>query len=192
MMASLPPGHRAVTRGLPIVADAARRVVALGLAVLVAAAVSAVLLPVGATAQSAKSSLADPAQAEMFNRVSDRLVCQCGCSMILRVCNHFECPSAIPMRGRIEDRIRAGAGKEAIVAGFVDEYGKVVLATPPPEGINLAAWVMPGFAVLIGLFLVLYFVSSWVTKKRAAPVPATVPVDPSVASRIEEELKAMD
>jgi cytochrome c-type biogenesis protein CcmH len=161
-------------------------------AFLAAAVAAFVILPEGTRAQSAKSSLTDPAQAEMFNRISDGLVCQCGCNMILRVCNHFECPSAVPMRTAIEEQIRAGATEEAIIEGFVDEYGMVVLATPPPKGINLAAWVMPGFAVLIGLFLVFYFVSSWVTKKKLRPAVAAPDVDPEVASRIEEELKALD
>jgi cytochrome c-type biogenesis protein CcmH len=161
------------------------KAVAIGLA-LMAVAYS---LP---RAQSAKSSLTDPAQAEMFNRISDGLVCQCGCNMILRVCNHFECPSAIPMRAKIEEQILAGKSEEVIVAGFVEEYGKVVLATPPPEGINLAAWVMPGFAVLIGLFLLAYVVSDWLAKKKVKPAGAATAPDPTLMARIEEELKRMD
>lgn len=144
------------------------------------------------SAQSAKSSLKDPAQATLFNDISDRLVCQCGCNMILRVCNHYQCPSAVPMRAKIEEQILAGRGEEAIVERFVEEYGMVVLSSPPPKGINLAAWVMPGFAVLLGLFLVFYLVSSWLSKKRIQPVSTTGALDPSMKSRIEEELKGLD
>lgn len=144
-----------------------------------------------AHAQSAKSSLEDPAQATRFNEISDRLVCQCGCHMILRVCNHFECPSALPMRAKIEEQILAGMTDEAIVAGFVEEHGQVVLATPPPTGINLAAWVMPGFAILMGLFIVLYFVADWIAKKKVKPA-ATGQLDPEMTARIEKELQGMD
>jgi len=143
-------------------------------------------------AQSAKSNLTDPKQAERFNNISDALVCQCGCNMILRVCNHFECPSAIPMRGKIEEQITAGMSDEEIIADFVGEYGKVVLATPPPEGINLAAWVMPGFAVLIGAFIALYFVSDWLAKKKVRSATVASNLDPMVTARIEEELEKMD
>ena len=163
------------------------RALALILSMLVVCATTS-----GANAQSAKSSLTDPAEADMFNRVSDRLVCQCGCNMILRVCNHFECPSAIPMRKSIEQQIRAGVDEETIVAGFVEEYGAVVLSTPPAEGLNLAAWVMPGFAILIGGFLVAYLVADWRSKKRARPSPTITALDPGVASRIEDELRSMD
>lgn len=151
-----------------------------------------VLCAQSALAQSAQSTLPDPKQAERFNEISDGLVCQCGCNMILRVCNHFECPSALPMRAKIEEQITAGMTDEEIVAGFVEEYGKVVLATPPPEGLNLAAWVMPGFAVLIGLLLSLYFVSDWLAKKKVRPATETAPLDPTLKRRIEDELKGMD
>jgi cytochrome c-type biogenesis protein CcmH len=143
-------------------------------------------------AQSAKSHLQDPVQAARFNDISDRLVCQCGCNMILRVCNHFECPSATPMRAQIEKQILAGMTDEAIIAEFVAEKGKVVLATPPPEGINLAAWVMPGFAVLIGLFLLSYFLAGWLAKKKVRPAATHAELDPSITKRIEKELQGMD
>ncbi|MDH3215408.1 MAG: cytochrome c-type biogenesis protein CcmH [Candidatus Krumholzibacteria bacterium] len=143
-------------------------------------------------AQSAKSSLTDPEQAAMFNRVSDKLVCQCGCNMILRVCNHFECPSALPMRAEIEEKILAGAAEDAIVTDFVEEHGKVVLATPSAKGIDLAAWVMPGFVVLMGLFLLLYFVSDWLAKKKVKPAASQQQLDSGTMSRIEDELSRLD
>ena len=96
------------------------------------------------------------------------------------------------MRGQIEEQITAGMSNEDIVAGFVEEYGKVVLATPPPEGLNLAAWVMPGFAVLIGTFLALYFVSDWLAKKKIKPASAAAKLDPVLTADIEKELEKMD
>lgn len=158
-------------------------------------AVALALCVLGASsprAQSAKSHLTDPAQAEMFNSVSERLVCQCGCNMILRVCNHFECPSAIPMRAKIEEQIVAGMDEDQIVGGFVGEYGKVVLSSPPPEGVNLAAWVMPGFAILIGLFVVSYFVADMLAKRKIKPAAAHGAVDADTIARIERELRSMD
>ena len=61
------------------------------------------LAPV-AFGQSAKTQLEDPVLATRFNEISDKLVCQCSCQMILRVCNHINCPSAVPMRAEIEKR----------------------------------------------------------------------------------------
>ena len=117
----------------------------------IAALLLLVALGAGAAfAQSAKTTLTDPVLADRFNEISDRLICQCGCNMILRVCNHVNCPSGIPMRQEIERKLLAGAPDDSIVAGFVSEHGLVVLSSPPVEGVNLAAWVMPGFALLLG------------------------------------------
>ncbi len=104
----------------------------------------------GVRAQSAKTQLTDPAEAQRFNDVSDRLVCQCGCQMILRVCNHQNCPSAIPMRREIERKIQDDVGDDEIVAAFVDEHGLKVLSSPPAEGLNLACLVM---LCLLGVFV---------------------------------------
>jgi cytochrome c-type biogenesis protein CcmH/NrfF len=148
------------------------------------------LLAATAFAQSAKTTLRDPVQAKRFNEISDRLVCQCGCNMVLRVCNHQNCPSAIPMRQSIEKQIGEGKDDDTIVAGFVSEHGTKVLSSPPAEGLNLAAWVMPGFALGVGLFAAGYFATRWASRRKlAAAGGGDAHIDPSLRARIEEELK---
>lgn len=145
-----------------------------------------------AFAQSAKTQLADPVLATRFNEISDRLVCQCSCQMILRVCNHQNCPSAVPLRQEIERQLLAGNDDDTIVASFVTEHGQKILSSPPVTGFNLAAYVMPGFALLIGLFLVGVMASRWAARKRLAGVPsgAAASIDPELKQRIEDELKS--
>jgi cytochrome c-type biogenesis protein CcmH len=143
-----------------------------------------------AFAQSAKTQLRDPVQAKRFNEISDRLVCQCGCNMVLRVCNHQNCPSAIPMRHEIEKQIGEGKDNDAIVASFVEKDGLKVLSTPPAKGFDLAAWVMPGFALGVGLFAAWYFAVRWASKRKLAVAGGNAaPVDPILRARIEDELK---
>jgi cytochrome c-type biogenesis protein CcmH len=142
-------------------------------------------------AQSAKTMLKDPVLATRFNKISDRLTCQCGCQQGLRVCSHVNCPSATPMRHDIETKLTAGDTDDAIVASFVAQYGDKALSEPPTTGFNLAAYVMPGFGLLIGLFIVAVFASRWSTKRRLAAATATAaPVDPELKARIEKELKS--
>lgn len=144
----------------------------------------------GVFAQSAKTTLEDPVLATRFNEVSDRLVCQCSCQMILRVCNHVNCPSAVPMRQSIEKQLLEGKTDDEIVQGFVDEMGMKVLSSPPADGFNLTAWVMPGFALLIGLFIVGYVASRWAVKRKLATASAgPSSVDPELQKRIEEEIR---
>lgn len=143
-----------------------------------------------AFAQSAKTTLEDPALATRFNTISDKLVCQCSCQMILRVCNHVNCPSAVPMRQSIEKQLLEGKSDEDIIQGFVGEYGMKVLSSPPAEGFNLAAWVMPGFGLLIGLFIVFYMASRWAARRRLATAnAASDSVDPELQKRIEKEMR---
>jgi cytochrome c-type biogenesis protein CcmH/NrfF len=143
-----------------------------------------------AFAQSAKTTLRDPVQAKRFNEISDRLVCQCGCNMVLRVCNHQNCPSGIPMRHEIEKQIGEGKDDDTIVASFVSEHGAKVLSAPPAEGLNLAAWVMPGFALGAGLFAAAYFATRWASRRRLATAGSgETRIDPALRARIEDELK---
>jgi cytochrome c-type biogenesis protein CcmH/NrfF len=164
---------------------------------LVSALAVLVLAAVGAFAQSAKTTLRDPVLAERFNDISDRLVCQCGCQMVVRVCNHQNCPSALPIRRQIEKRLQGGATDDEIVDEFVGEHGLKVLSSPPAEGVNLAAWIMPGVALIFGLIVVGYVISHWRTRQRLATVSVaggTAPgdnirlADPALRERIEKEL----
>lgn len=140
-------------------------------------------------AQSAKTELKDPVLARRFNEVSDRLICSCGCQQGLRVCSHQNCPGATPMRHEIETQLTAGKTNDEIVASFVAQQGIKVLSEPPATGFNLAAYVMPGFGLLIGLFLVGTFASRWTSRRRMVTAPAA-PLDPELKQRIEKELKA--
>jgi cytochrome c-type biogenesis protein CcmH/NrfF len=159
---------------------------------LIALLLIMLLAATAAFAQSAKTTLRDPVLATRFNEISDRLVCQCGCQMILRVCNHVNCPSAVPMRHEIEKQLQEGKDDETIVASFVAEHGLKVLSSPPATGFNLAAYVMPGFGLLIGLFTVWYVATRWAAKRRlaAAAAPAAA-IDPELRKRIENEIKSV-
>lgn len=113
-----------------------------------------------AAAQSAQTNLTDRGQVQTFREVSEALVCQCGCNMILYVCNHHNCPSATPFRAEIERQIRDGKRTDEIVADFVAKNGQVVLSAPPAKGFDLAAWVVPFIALLLGGVFVLSFLGA--------------------------------
>jgi len=128
-----------------------------------------------------------------LKEVSDDLVCQCGCSMVLSTCNMQNCGSATPMRAEIEARIEKGNGKDAIVASFVEAMGLKVLAAPPAEGFNLSAWIMPFVALVVGAVAAQRVLLSWRREGAAALAGARTAIHPSVSEeqrrRIERELK---
>ena len=125
-----------------------------------------------AHADSAKTPLTG-ALADRFNAISDRLVCQCGCRMILGVCNHQNCPSGIPMRQEIENKLQAGASNDVIVDSFVATMGKVALSAPPAKGMYLLAWIFPFGAIVAGGIWILRWLGEQNKgmQKTASPAP---------------------
>ncbi|MFN0152000.1 MAG: cytochrome c-type biogenesis protein CcmH [bacterium] len=163
-------------------------------ALVAAMCVAAIALFVAARAeaQSAQTSLTDRGQVYLFREVSEALVCQCGCNMILYVCNHVNCPSAYPFRDSIEVMIQAGKTKEQIVAKFVADHGEVVLSAPTTDGFNLAAWVTPFVMLVLGGAYLGSFLRA--RKRRAALQAAAVAASApggrrdSYTERVDEEL----
>ncbi len=51
--------------------------------------------------------------------------------------------SAVAMRVRTEDLVRAGYSDEQILAYFVERYGEWVLLEPPRQGLNWLIWLAP-------------------------------------------------
>ncbi len=135
-------------------------------------------------ADSAKTSLTG-VLGQRFNQISDRLVCQCNCNMILRVCNHINCPSGIPMREEIEAKLQDGMSDDAIVEGFVQKIGARVLSEPPARGAYWIAWVLPFAALLLGaLGLIL-----WLKKKKenGNGKPPVTPFTPEEDEKFNKE-----
>ena len=90
-----------------------------------------VVLLLGLLAASAGSLAQDSSPTDAaFRRVSNRLLCQCGCNYMVLSCNHLECPSATYIRRVIRTSLEAGKSEDAIVAGFVEEYGVRILPEP--------------------------------------------------------------
>ena len=92
---------------------------------------------------------ADPLEAA-FRKVSNRLLCQCGCNYMVLSCNHLDCSSATYIRKTIRTSLEAGKSEDAIVAGFVEQYGAKILPEPPKQGFSWMAWIMPFLALGLG------------------------------------------
>jgi cytochrome c-type biogenesis protein CcmH len=139
----------------------------------------------GVWAQEEDSKLA------RFNALSEKLVCQCGCTMVLAYCSMLNCGSATPMRAIIKEEINKGTSDEEIIAKFVRQYGQVVLAAPPAKGFNLTAWIMPFFALGAGSILA-YVVAVRMKRARtaqAASAPQASGTSSAFDAQIEQELQ---
>ena len=61
-----------------------------------------------------------------------------------------------------------------------------VLATPPKEGFDLVAWIVPIVLVLAGLAAIPLVTRAWARRGGEAPAPEIAPED---AARLDEELR---
>jgi cytochrome c-type biogenesis protein CcmH len=126
--------------------------------------------------------------------IEKELMCQCGCSMIVDVC---DCETATQIRARIAELIGQGQDKDQIIASFVGQYGEKMLAAPTKKGFNLVAWVVPFAAVVAGGTGLFFLLRAWARKGKAAgtgePVvfggPVTVPEADLYRGRLQDELK---
>ncbi len=152
----------------------------LGLALTIAAAIGPALF-----AQAPATPNEDA-----FRRISDKLICQCGCNYGLTNCPHLQCPSAPTLRAKIREKLAAGQSEPQILEAMVAEFGPAILAAPPAEGFNLTAWVMPFVALALGLAFVYFVARRWHARRRATPA------DPYLLERyrtnLEREIKRLE
>ncbi|MBZ5514290.1 MAG: cytochrome c-type biogenesis protein CcmH [Acidobacteriia bacterium] len=124
------------------------------------------------------------------DRIGERVMCLCGCVAILNHCPHQNCSMHEEMRATIQKAIAEGKDENAILQLLVQQYGVKVLAAPPAQGFDLAAWLLPGLGLAVGLALVVMIVRRW---RKPGEIPATAAgghdVDPKLLAAVEEEMK---
>ena len=143
-------------------------------------------------------SLTAPAPAsavtpEEIKVVAKELVCLCGTcnreSLATCTCGEF----AVPQREVIGAALDAGKTKDEIIADFVARYGQMVLASPPPEGYKLFAWIAPFVALLLGVVMVRSVLFKWCREHALPPPPPSTPSGPEgYNQRLQQELKDFD
>lgn len=95
--------------------------------------------------------------------VSQNLMCQCGCTMVLSSC---DCGTAEQMRGEITTMFSEGKTQQQILDYYVGKYGEKVLSAPTKQGFNLTAYVTPFAAILIAGAAIFLVVWQWVIRSR--------------------------
>jgi len=95
--------------------------------------------------------------------------------------------SAIAMRDRAEELVRAGYSDDQVRDYFVDRYGEWVLLEPPRRGRHLLVWLAPVAALGLGALVV-------GSRLRSAGAVEDAPLVPEVegdayAQRILDELE---
>ena len=149
-------------------------------------AVAALVLPAVAAGQCPKTSLAD---------IEDEVMCPaCGTPLALAT----EAPQGKKQREFILRLAEECKSKDEIKAALAATYGENVLAVPDTEGFDLAAYLVPGLALLAGGLGIGISAARW---RRRRPRPSPDPPPPGTRgptdaaaenARLEADLKRYD
>jgi cytochrome c-type biogenesis protein CcmH len=126
--------------------------------------------------------------------VEEALTCQCGCGLTVHSCNHLQCGFAIPAKQEVSQLVSEGKKRDEILASFVARYGEKVLSAPTTSGFNLAAWITPFLAVLVGGVLVGILSLRW-ARHRPQHEPtqqATTEIPDRYRDRLQKDLETFD
>jgi len=126
-------------------------------------------------------------------RVTDNIVCTCGCPpTVVSACS---CGRAGEMNNEVRGMLEDGKSDEEIYDFYVAQFGARVLAAPRAEGFNLVGWIFPFVALGLGAGVVVaaYRRLRGGGLEVASPaLRAERPTDPQLQERIRRELADLD
>jgi cytochrome c-type biogenesis protein CcmH len=105
------------------------------------------------------------------------------------------------MRLVIRQQLQEGRSEQEVLRYFAAHYGNQILLTPPPQGFNLLAWLMPVAMLLLGLGLLTFVVRDWRAQgllqgaTRSKSEAQSLRIDPELEqyrAELEQELAEED
>jgi len=124
--------------------------------------------------------------------IDDMLIAPCCFSQQVSV---HQSEAAEKVRADVRARLAAGETREEILDAYVAMYGQRVLATPPPEGINILLYITPVAVLLSSIGLVFFVVKRFAGRHHDEPTREAVPVSGRLAdleARLDDELGDLD
>ena len=137
-------------------------------------------------------ALAAPALASEEHPTLAELESEVICPTCESTLDQSNSPIADRMRQYISERIAAGDTKSEIKDKLVEEFGPAVLASPPKEGFNLLAWVLPFAGLGVGAVVVGLLAWRWSRRRDPEPTDAPPPLDADLERRVDDALARYD
>jgi cytochrome c-type biogenesis protein CcmH len=141
---------------------------------------------------AAALALAAPAFASEERPTPAELESELVCPVCESTLDTSNAPVAIRMKEIIRERIAQGRTKSEIKAELVAQFGTGVLATPPKEGLDLVAWVLPLVGLAVGAAAVGVLAWRWSRRKDDdgdGGAPRAQPeLDAELERRLDREL----
>jgi len=129
---------------------------------LIPALLLGVLLLLGAGDDSAR-----------IDRLGHQMMCVCGCNQILLECNHVGCSYSTRMRDELTAAVTRGDSDNGVLQWFIQTYGTTVLTVPTNRGFDRIAWIMPYFALVMGIGTVVLIAGVWRKRPPVSSGPSS-------------------
>lgn len=65
---------------------------------------------------------------------------------------------SVQIKNQVKEQLNAGKSKTEILDFFVVRYGPWILRSPPMRGVNALAWIVPIACIVVGPFLIWFFI----------------------------------
>jgi cytochrome c-type biogenesis protein CcmH/NrfF len=97
------------------------------------------------------------------------------------------------MREELAGLTAKGMTNDQVIDYFVKKYGsQEVLASPIDQGFNRIAWLLPYGIGLAAVVVVGRMAVRWSHRKEDEPAVPAGPVDPTLESKLDDELRDLD
>ncbi len=103
----------------------------------------------------------------LYDELSDKFMCLCGCGSTIKTCPHEDCGFAIPFKKELAERVQRGETKEQIINYFVGKHSQQILSAPPKKGFNLTAWITPFAAIVVVGLLMKKIIDKWTIRQKS-------------------------
>ena len=99
-----------------------------------------------------------------------------------------DCPSsqATELRNKISAMLNEGKTSDEVMNNLFTLYGEEIRAAPKKEGFGLLAWIMPFVFLVVGLLVLIAWLSLRSSKSQTSALPV---LDANIAARIQKELE---
>src|SRR3989338_1397479 len=115
---------------------------------------------------SASAVTIDEKYKPLYEKVSDKFMCLCGCGSTIKTCPMEKCGFAVPFKEEMVGRIQMGETEEQIINYFVGKHGQQILSAPTKKGFNLIAWITPFAAIVVVGFLIKKIINKWAAGQK--------------------------
>ncbi len=124
-----------------------------------------------------------------MERLGHQMMCVCSCGQVLLECNHVGCTYSETMRHELAAAIAAGSSDNGVLQTFVTKYGATVLAAPTNTGFDRIAWLVPPFALVVGIGGAVFIVRTWRHRSTGASFPVKSGVSSDDLKRLREKAR---